>query len=269
MIEAALFSVEKQGEAQIFAALASVDVAQMIESIMRTALAAAPVRASRSTPARAAKTPCAHVASHLLRPPGGPPRRRHSRFLVAGGFAEIEPDAGAMTMKGEWTHFLIGSASHSSRRLASAPDASSCRPCLDWSERRPHLAGRVGAALCAYCFARGWVRRVEGTHAVAITPNGRVWSLRDLVWGDARMTDQIGSTRRFSNCRRPVEAPTRSHLGGSVPLTFIRELDISVYALRTGQTCLILSATYFSKSRVSRICAQRGWRRVAQSPTRD
>jgi hypothetical protein len=36
------------------------------------------------------------------------------------------------------------------------------------------LAGRVGAALCAHCFARGWVRRMEGTRAVAITPKGRI-----------------------------------------------------------------------------------------------
>ena len=47
-----------------------------------------------------------------------------------------------------------------------------CRPCLDWSERRPHLAGTVGAALCAHCFAKDWIRRVDGTRAVAITPKG-------------------------------------------------------------------------------------------------
>jgi DNA-binding transcriptional ArsR family regulator len=45
--------------------------------------------------------------------------------------------------------------------------------CLDWSERRPHLAGAMGAALCAHCFDTGWVRRIEGTRAVAITPRGQ------------------------------------------------------------------------------------------------
>ena len=47
-----------------------------------------------------------------------------------------------------------------------------CRPCLDWSERRPHLAGTVGAALCTRSFEEGWIRRIEGTRAVAVTPKG-------------------------------------------------------------------------------------------------
>lgn len=49
-----------------------------------------------------------------------------------------------------------------------------CRPCLDWSERKPHLAGAVGAAICAMCFARGWVRRSTVPRAVAVTPAGRL-----------------------------------------------------------------------------------------------
>jgi hypothetical protein len=50
-----------------------------------------------------------------------------------------------------------------------------CRPCLDWSERRPHLAGALGAALCARSFDAGWIRRIAGTRAVTVTPQG--WRL--------------------------------------------------------------------------------------------
>jgi hypothetical protein len=48
-----------------------------------------------------------------------------------------------------------------------------CRPCLDWSERRPHLAGTVGSALASRCFELGWVARQRDTRALAITEAGR------------------------------------------------------------------------------------------------
>src|SRR5436305_1016238 len=48
-----------------------------------------------------------------------------------------------------------------------------CRPCLDWSERKPHLAGAVGAALCTRSLEQGWIRRIEGTRAVTVTPKGQ------------------------------------------------------------------------------------------------
>ena len=61
--------------------------------------------------------------------------------------------------------------------VAISPTANAgrlyCRPCLDWSERRPHLAGALGAALTCRCFELGWVRRVEGTRALSITQKGR------------------------------------------------------------------------------------------------
>ncbi|MCI0754040.1 hypothetical protein [Teichococcus vastitatis] len=47
-----------------------------------------------------------------------------------------------------------------------------CRPCVDWSERRPHIAGALGAALCECCVRHNWVRRQEGSRALAITPAG-------------------------------------------------------------------------------------------------
>lgn len=47
------------------------------------------------------------------------------------------------------------------------------RPCLDWSERRPHLAGALGAALTARFFEKGYLARRRDTRAVTITPAGR------------------------------------------------------------------------------------------------
>ena len=48
------------------------------------------------------------------------------------------------------------------------------RSCLDWSERRPHAAGKLGAALTARCFELGWVERLDATRAVRVTPAGDV-----------------------------------------------------------------------------------------------
>ncbi|MDI3417726.1 ArsR/SmtB family transcription factor [Streptomyces luteolus] len=47
------------------------------------------------------------------------------------------------------------------------------RGCLDWTERRPHLAGALGAALCAAALDRSWVRRVGSGRAVRVTEAGR------------------------------------------------------------------------------------------------
>ncbi|WP_329594961.1 winged helix-turn-helix domain-containing protein [Streptomyces sp. NBC_01362] len=47
------------------------------------------------------------------------------------------------------------------------------RACLDWTERRPHLAGAVGAALCNHALTVGWVTRIGTTRALAVTTTGR------------------------------------------------------------------------------------------------
>jgi DNA-binding transcriptional ArsR family regulator len=49
--------------------------------------------------------------------------------------------------------------------------------CVDWTERRPHLAGGVGAALADLTMRKGWVRRMSGSRGLRITPEGR----RELV----------------------------------------------------------------------------------------
>jgi DNA-binding transcriptional ArsR family regulator len=46
------------------------------------------------------------------------------------------------------------------------------RACTDWTERRPHLAGSLGAALLDRLLAAGWVRRCASDRALSITPAG-------------------------------------------------------------------------------------------------
>lgn len=45
--------------------------------------------------------------------------------------------------------------------------------CMDWTERRPHLGGWLGAALCSRAFEAGWLVRKPGGRAVSITPSGK------------------------------------------------------------------------------------------------
>jgi DNA-binding transcriptional ArsR family regulator len=47
------------------------------------------------------------------------------------------------------------------------------RSCVDWTQRRPHLAGVAGARLCGHFFDRGWIARIGSARAVRLTPSGR------------------------------------------------------------------------------------------------
>jgi DNA-binding transcriptional ArsR family regulator len=50
---------------------------------------------------------------------------------------------------------------------------SFARACVDWTERRPHLAGALGAALLKKMMEEHWLRRMKDTRAVLLTPKGR------------------------------------------------------------------------------------------------
>ncbi len=58
------------------------------------------------------------------------------------------------------------------------------RACLDWTERRPHLAGVAGAALCRHALDAGWCVRIGSERAVKVTATGER-ALFDLLGVDA------------------------------------------------------------------------------------
>jgi hypothetical protein len=48
-----------------------------------------------------------------------------------------------------------------------------CRPCLDWSERRYHVAGLVGAEIWRRCLGLGWLMRERDSRALRLTAAGK------------------------------------------------------------------------------------------------
>ncbi|MCA3300601.1 MAG: helix-turn-helix transcriptional regulator [Methylocystis sp.] len=166
LIEAGLLVVEKQGRHR-YHRLASPAVARMVESIMQVA-GAAPrqARPPRVGPAdaalRAARTCYDHLAGRL--------GVGIADALVARGHVELGADGGAVTPTGEAFLASFGIAARLDGARRGRPF---CRPCLDWSERRPHLAGVLGASLCVRCLELGWLRRRPGTRALEITHEGR------------------------------------------------------------------------------------------------
>ena len=177
LTDAGLLAVEKQGRHR-YHRLAAPSVARLMESIMRVAAELEPVRkplvvGPRDAALRAARTCYDHLAGRL--------GVALADGLVDAGHVELESDAGIVTASGVE---LLAHIGIDIENLTAARSAKSrrvlCRPCLDWSERRPHLAGALGAALCQLSFDKNWVRRIEGSRAVTLTPKGER-AMRDVL----------------------------------------------------------------------------------------
>jgi DNA-binding transcriptional ArsR family regulator len=89
--------------------------------------------------------------------------------LVARGHIVLSDDGGEVTASGE--RFLCEFGADLTRPAGSR--RMFCQPCLDWSERRYHLKGVVGAGLLCRCLELGWFKRERDTRALRLTPLGR------------------------------------------------------------------------------------------------
>ncbi|HET8613406.1 MAG TPA: winged helix-turn-helix domain-containing protein [Sphingomonas sp.] len=159
---AGLIRVERQGRRR-YHRLASADVAAMLESMHVAGERAAP-RPIRTGPAdaalRAARSCYDHLAGRLA--------VDLADALTARGWVDLEGGDDGLSAAGakalaEWG-VDVPALRTAKRRF--------CRPCLDWSERRPHVAGALGAAILDRGLALGWLRRRSDSRALIVTPIG-------------------------------------------------------------------------------------------------
>jgi DNA-binding transcriptional ArsR family regulator len=169
LAQAGLITASKQGRHR-YHRIATQSVARMMESIMQVAAEMEPTRPRlRTGPAdvalRRARTCYDHIAGSL--------GVALADGMIARGHLEMTSEAAMLTERG--VDFLGGIGMDLEPILARRLQRSGrvlCRPCLDWSERRPHLAGVLGAALCDHSIDKGWVRRRDGSRALLVTPSG-------------------------------------------------------------------------------------------------
>ena len=162
LTEARLISVTKQGRYRYYR-IASPLVARMIESIIAVAAIEVPSRyqprSIRDEALRFARTCYDHLAGQV--------GVAIADALVANGHVVLGEDGGEVTERG--ARFLTGFGAD----LRPRGKRIFCRPCLDWSERRYHVAGLVGAEIWRRCLELRWLTRERDSRALRLTAAGK------------------------------------------------------------------------------------------------
>jgi DNA-binding transcriptional ArsR family regulator len=163
LTEGRLTARVKQGRHRYYR-IATPQVAEMLESIM-TVAADAPPRyrppSKLDEAMRVARTCYDHFAGKL--------GVGISDALCALGHVTLSDEGGELSERGVafFEKFGVDLAAARNRRRIF------CHPCLDWTERRPHLGGAVGAVLAKRCFDLKWLHRMPESRVLIVTPTGR------------------------------------------------------------------------------------------------
>jgi DNA-binding transcriptional ArsR family regulator len=163
LLDAALVAVDQQGRHRYFR-LADEDVAGLLESLMGVAFRTGAVRllsSPREPALRTARVCYDHLAGELG-------VTAYEALLRHG---VLKMSRGELRLSGsgvEWFRRLgIDTAAAARQRRTF------CRPCMDWSERRHHLAGALGAALLSRFGNLKWTARDTHSRVIRFTPAGQ------------------------------------------------------------------------------------------------
>lgn len=166
LVGAGLLRVQQQGRHR-YHRIASDEVARLIEQMHVTGAALAQVRpriGSKEEAMRELRSCYDHLAGRIA--------VEVSKVLI-----DCDAPIGVVSLK-EGAPAILGRIGIDTEQLANG-HRPSCRACLDWSERRPHVAGAVGAALLRRTGELGWIKRRESGRSLVLTAIGEkaLWTI--------------------------------------------------------------------------------------------
>lgn len=151
-----------QGKHRYFR-LAGHDVAAALEALLVVAgVPHTPFKPATPARLRQARTCYDHMAGALA-------VELHEHCVAQGWLADDAGGDYALTAAGEERFARLGLDPAPLRKLRRR---FAC-PCLDWSERKPHLGGALGAALLQLALRQGWVEQDLDSRALAVPARGR------------------------------------------------------------------------------------------------
>ena len=181
LVDAALLVREPRGRHRYFR-IADADVAHALEALALVAERSSHER-TWAAPARLRLREARCCYGHLAGKRGVALLRQ----MIARRWLAATEDGFTVTPAG--VQGLLGLGFDASAYTGN-PARRAAYPCLDWSERRDHLAGKLGASLLAHFVERGWLRRIADERALELTPPGRQ-ALASLIEHDgARPGDE-------------------------------------------------------------------------------
>jgi DNA-binding transcriptional ArsR family regulator len=165
LTEGGLLSQARQGRHRYFT-LAGPEVGAVLEAVMGLAARKGHLR-TRTGPKDPAMRAARICYDHLA----GDMAVRIFDSLVERGHLVASSAKGGLRLSEEGADFISGMGID--LELLRAKRRPLCRACLDWSERRNHLAGSLGAALLTRFELNGWLRRETGSRLVHVVPQGQ------------------------------------------------------------------------------------------------
>ena len=167
LVDGGLLEARAQGRHRYFR-LANADVAGVVESLASLGAATRPRQPrpplpSPSTPEQflRARTCYGHLAGEMA--------VNVLQAMTKRRWLSAEESGFALTKAGEAHLAAMGLDLSAARR----PRRAFARPCVDLTQRRPHLGGALGDALLGFYVDRGWIQRHPRSRAVSVTPAGR------------------------------------------------------------------------------------------------